>query len=101
MHTVTVRIPSPLRSHAGDQAELAVSGATVGDILGELARQYPALGQRLLTPEGAVRPYVNVFVGERNLNALAGLETPLQGGEVISVLPAVAGGHGPTAICRA
>lgn len=101
MTTVTVRIPSPLRSHADGQAELTVSGATVGDILVELARRYPALGQRLLTPEGAVRPYVNLFVGERNLNALAGLDTPLQGGEVISVLPAVAGGQREKGIRRA
>ena len=99
MNTVTVRIPSPLRSHADGQAELVVAGATVGDILMALTREYPALGQRLLTPEGAVRPYVNLFVGERNLNALDGLETPLQGGEVISVLPAVAGGQTATDTC--
>ncbi len=92
MSLITVRIPAPLRDHVDGRSELAVQGATVGQVLESLAREYPALGQRLLTPEGQLRPYVNVFVGEHNLNALAGLETRLDGGEVLSVLPAVAGG---------
>ena len=89
---VTVRIPPPLRAHAGDAAELVAAGATVGEALTGLATSYPELGQRLLTPEGSVRPYVNVFVGEQALRALGGLDAPLAGGEVVAIIPAVAGG---------
>lgn len=89
---VTVRIPPPLRPHAGDQASLSVSGATVGEVLARLARDYPVLGQRVLTPEGRVRPYVNVFVGEQSMTARGGPDSAVADGEVIAIIPAVAGG---------
>ncbi|MFO7857942.1 MAG: MoaD/ThiS family protein, partial [Ectothiorhodospiraceae bacterium] len=68
------------------------AGATVREALAGLARTYPELGQRLFTPEGTVRPYVNIFVGEQGVGALGGLDAPLAGGEVIAIIPAVAGG---------
>lgn len=89
---VTVRIPPPLRAHAGDQASLSVAGATVGEVLACLARDYPALGQRVLTPEGRVRPYVNIFVGEQSMTARGGPDASVADGEVIAIIPAVAGG---------
>ncbi|SEO67080.1 molybdopterin-synthase adenylyltransferase MoeB [Aquisalimonas asiatica] len=94
MPVVTVRIPTPLRGHVEGRPEVTLEGQTVGDVLNRLATDYPALGQRLLTPEGRVRTYVNVFVGEHNMTALDGWQTPVSEGQVVSVLPAVAGGAG-------
>jgi molybdopterin converting factor small subunit len=58
----------------------------------ELAGRHPQLVQRLLTPEGELRPFVNVFVGRANIRGLQGLATPVPPGAVVSILPAVAGG---------
>jgi molybdopterin/thiamine biosynthesis adenylyltransferase/rhodanese-related sulfurtransferase/molybdopterin converting factor small subunit len=89
---VTVRIPTPLRPYAGGASEVAVTGATVGEALQALADQHDGLGQRIFTPEGRVRPYVNVFIGSEDINSKAGLETPLQPGDIIAIIPSVAGG---------
>lgn len=92
MSRVIVQIPPPLRPFADDAAELAVEADTVGDALACIGADRPALLARILTPEGELRPYVNVFVGERNTRRLDGLATPLAPGEVIAIIPAVAGG---------
>lgn len=92
MSRVTVRIPPPLRPFAGGAAELEVEAATVGEALASLGQGREALLARVLTPEGELRPYVNVFVGERNARHLDGLATPLAEGDAVAIIPAVAGG---------
>lgn len=92
MSRVTVTIPPPLRPFAGQEAELPVEAATVGEALATLGEGREALLSRVLTPEGELRPYVNVFVGERNARHLDGLATPLSDGDVVAIIPAVAGG---------
>lgn len=92
MISVTVRIPTPLRPYAGGAAELEVAGATVGDVLKSLSATHAGLRQRLFTPEGQVRRYVNVFVGSDDINGRGGLATPLRNGDVIAIIPSVAGG---------
>ena len=89
MATVTIRIPTPLRPLAGGAGELQVPGATVGEALRRLA---PSLIERILTPEGQVRHFVNIYLGSRNVGALEGLATPVAEGDVVSIIPAVAGG---------
>lgn len=96
MATVTIRIPTPLRPLAGGAGELQVTGATVGEALRHLD---PSLIERILTPEGEVRHFVNIYLGSRNVGALEGLATPVAEGELISIIPAVAGGS-PRAIER-
>lgn len=92
MSQITVHIPPPLRPFADHAAELAVDASTVGEALGRIGEHRPALLSRILTPEGELRPYVNVFVGDRNARRLQGLHTPLADGDVVSIIPAVAGG---------
>jgi molybdopterin converting factor small subunit len=89
---VTVQIPPPLRPFAEGAAELAVDAATVGEALARIGEDRPALIARVLTPEGELRPYVNVFVGERNARRLDGLDSRLREGDVVAIIPAVAGG---------
>jgi molybdopterin converting factor small subunit len=93
MSKVTVQIPSPLRSFAGDAAELRVEARSVAEALAAMGAGRAALLARVLTPEGELRPYVNVFVGERNIRRLDGLETILEDGDVVAIIPAVAGGR--------
>jgi molybdopterin converting factor small subunit len=92
MAEVVVRIPAALRTFAADAAELRAAAASVGEILGEIGESHPQLLQRLLTPDGELRPFVNIFVGRTSVRALAGLATQVSDGDIVTILPAVAGG---------
>ena len=89
---ISLRIPTPLRGHAGGEAELSVSGTTLREALDGLARTHPALCERLLNEKGALRPYVNLFVNDEDARYLEGLETPLKAGDRLAIVPAIAGG---------
>ena len=89
---VTVRIPTPLRTLTGGNEEVALeSPATVRDAVDQLDRKHPGLKERLLDDKG-VRKFINIYVGEEDIRFLDGLGTKLQGGEQISIVPAIAGG---------
>lgn len=88
--TVTVRIPTPLRSLTQGADEIQIPGATVGEVLHGLD---DSLLQRILTPEGEVRQFVNIYLGPKNVYTLDGLATPVKEGDVLSIIPAVAGGN--------
>ena len=88
---VKVEIPSPLREQAGGQTEVAVTGATVQAALDDLVRQYPALGPKLFA-DGRLRPYINVFVNDEDIRYLDEMQTAVADGQVVAIIPAVAGG---------
>jgi molybdopterin converting factor small subunit len=92
MSQVTVRIPTPLRSFTAGASEVSVRGDTVGDVLRALAAGHDGLGERVLSPEGELRHFVNVYLGSENIHTLQGLATPVRDGDVLSIIPAVAGG---------
>ena len=92
MSRVTVRIPYALRPFTKGEAQIIVEALTLGDALSTIERSHPGLAARVLTPEGEVRPNVNLFVGETNARDWDGLSTPLGDGMVVSIIPAVAGG---------
>jgi molybdopterin converting factor small subunit len=92
MDHVEVRIPEPLRGFAGGERLLHAAPGTVAEVLDELGGRHPQLLQRIVAPEGGLRPYVNLFVGRANVRGLQGLDTPVPSGAVLSILPAVAGG---------
>ena len=92
MDEVTIRIPTPLRPFTGGAGEVAVRGETVRDALDELERRHQGILERVLDSQGRVRGFVNIYVGERNVRALGGLDSPLPTAAVISIVPAVAGG---------
>ncbi len=90
---VRVRIPAQLRSLAGGQGELLVEDvATVGEALAAVASTHPELAERILDATGEPRRFVNVFVRDEDIRFLSGLATSVGDGDVISVVPAVAGG---------
>lgn len=92
MSEIVVRIPAALRAFADGLEELGAAPGTVGEVLEQVRARHPQLVQRVLTPEGELRPFVNVFVGRANVRGLQGLATPVPAGAIVSVLPAVAGG---------
>lgn len=94
MSTVIVRIPSPLRGFADGRAELEVEAARVDQLLERLGEQHIGLVQRILTPEGELRPFVNLFVDDQRLRGDDALQRQLSPGQVVSIIPAVAGGAG-------
>jgi molybdopterin converting factor small subunit len=92
MTEVTVRIPGPLRPFTDGEYELRVAAGTVAELIGRIGERHPQVPPRLLTPDGHLRPYVNLFVGQANVRGLQGLGTVVEPGAIVSIIPAVAGG---------
>ena len=92
MSKATIRIPTPLRSFTGGASEVEVTGASVADALHALDQRHPGILERVLDGEGRVRGFVNLYVGDKNIKALGGLDAPLPPSAVIAIVPAVAGG---------
>ena len=88
----TIRIPTPLRKLTNNQVEVTASGATLGAILEELNATYPGLGERILDEQGTIRRFVNIFVNDEDVRFLQEKETPVKEADVVSIVPAIAGG---------
>jgi len=88
----TVRIPPVLRASAGDQKQLSVAGATVGAVLEALVAQHPALRGQLLSADGELHRFVNVYLNDQDVRYLDALATPVTERDTITILPAMAGG---------
>jgi molybdopterin converting factor small subunit len=89
---VRIRLPAALRGFCEGKPEVLVRAVTVGQALQVLQQIHPAVGARILDPDGRLRRHVNIFVGEVNIRDLGGLDTPLLADQLVSVIPAVAGG---------
>jgi len=87
-----LKIPTPLRAYTQGQAEISVNGGTVALAMNSLIQQYPALKPHLYNDGGGLRPFVNLFVGENNIQYLQGLETRLGENERLILIPSIAGG---------
>lgn len=90
--STTVRVPTQLRSLTGGLSELQIDGSTVGEILSKIDSEYPGLGERIFDENGTLRRFVNVFLAEEDVRFLHGLDTPVQENQILSIVPAVAGG---------
>jgi molybdopterin converting factor small subunit len=90
--SVTVRVPTTLRTLTGGQSEVSVDGATVGEVLQALEAAHPGFADRILDADGGLRRFVNVFVADDDVRFLQQLDTPVPDGETVAIIPAVAGG---------
>jgi sulfur-carrier protein len=90
--SVTVRIPTPLRTVTGGQSTAEVDGATVDEVIKALDAAHPGIGERVLDTDGKVRRFINVFVDDEDIRFAQGLNTPVREGSNVSIIPAVAGG---------
>jgi sulfur-carrier protein len=86
-----IEIPSPMRELAGGLTHVEVTGDTVKAALADLVKQYPGLEAKLFDA-GKLRHYINIFVNDEDIRYLDELETPVKSGEIVALVPAVAGG---------
>lgn len=89
----SIKIPTPLRAFTGNQAQVTVSGNTVGTALADLTTQYPELRQHLYEGD-KLRNFVNVFLGEEDVRFLDGLDTEIEEDDNLRIIPSIAGGKG-------
>ena len=90
--SVEIKLPTVLRAHADGQSTVTVDGATVGEVFDALIQRYPALRGNLLDDAGGLHKFVNVYKDDDDIRYLDGLDTAVKDGDVLSILPAVAGG---------
>jgi len=88
---VTVRIPTPLRSLTKGEEAVSAEGNTVRAVIDNLEGAHPGLKERLLDEKG-IRRFVNLYLGDEDVRFLDGLDTKLESGDEISIIPAIAGG---------
>ena len=92
MSTVSVRIPTILRSYTAGASEVSAEGASLAEVLDDLDAKHPGIKARILDDQGAIRRFVNVYVGNDDVRFLEALDTPTPDRVQVSVIPAVAGG---------
>jgi molybdopterin converting factor small subunit len=89
---VQVRIPTILRPDAGGQAVVDANGATLGEIFADLVSRFPGLKDKVITEDGQLHKFVNVYVNDDDVRYLDKLDTKVSESDTVSILPAVAGG---------
>jgi len=87
-----LRMPASLRSYTDGHSVIPVHGQTVSEALQDLVRIYPSLLPHLYDKKGMVRPFVNLFVDDKNVRTLQGLDTPLNEEDYLLLIPSIAGG---------
>ncbi|MDQ2726596.1 MAG: MoaD/ThiS family protein [Actinomycetota bacterium] len=90
--TVSVRLPTILRSAAGGQATVAADGDTVGEVFDSLIAAHPGLGEQLLTTDGELHRHLNVFLNDDDIRYLGRLDAKVSPSDTVTLMPAVAGG---------
>jgi molybdopterin synthase sulfur carrier subunit len=89
---VEVRIPTVFRKFTGGDPTESVQPGTLRDVIGEIGSRYPSFMEQVLTDDGELHRFVNVYVNDEDVRYLEKLETKVGDGDVVSLLPSVAGG---------
>ena len=89
---VRVLIPGPLRRLVGDRAEVELEGATVRDVILALEADAPGLRGKLTGSTGEIRRFIRLFLNDEDVDKLGGANTPVKDGDVLTIVPAAAGG---------
>lgn len=90
--SITVMIPTALRSYAEGKDTIELEGEKVSEVLSQLGDEFPKLKPHLFNDDGSLRNFVNVFVGDNNIRDQQGMDTPVADGTEVAIIPAVAGG---------
>jgi sulfur-carrier protein len=90
--SVSVRIPTILRTYTNGESEVSADGGTLAEVLESLDASFPGIRSRILDDQGTIRRFVNVYVGNDDVRFLEALDTSTPEGAQVSVIPAVAGG---------
>ena len=89
---VTVKIPTVFRKFTNNESSTEVAAGSIADVIDELGSRYPGLREQLLTGDGELHRFVNVYVNDEDARYLEKLDTKVAEGDVVSILPSVAGG---------
>jgi molybdopterin synthase sulfur carrier subunit len=92
--SVTVEIPTILRTHTGGEKRVSASGATLADVISDLEAKYSGISERLVDPDkpGKLHRFVNIYVNDEDVRFSGGLDAVISDGDSVTILPAVAGG---------
>lgn len=90
--SVSVRVPTILRTYTKGESEVTADGSTLSEVLGSLESSFPGIRARVVDEQGKLRRFVNVYVGNEDVRFAEGLDTKTPDGTQVSVIPAVAGG---------
>jgi molybdopterin converting factor small subunit len=88
-----VRVPAMMRPTVGGERVVAAEGTTLRELISNVDSRHPGFAGQLLESDGAQRRFVNIYLNDEDVRYLKGLETPVAEGDVVSILPAVAGGR--------
>ena len=89
---IAVRIPTILRNYTGREKQVEASGSSLGSLIDDLDAKHPGLKGRLVTDDGSLHRFVNVYVNDEDVRFTGALDTGLSDGDEVTILPAVAGG---------
>ncbi len=89
---VRVRIPTPLRKHTGERAEVTAEGTTIKEVFEDLDRQFPGFQKALYEEDRTLKRFINVYLNDEDIRYIGGETTPVKTGNTVSIVPAIAGG---------
>ncbi|HVL33995.1 MAG TPA: ubiquitin-like small modifier protein 1 [Actinomycetota bacterium] len=89
---IEVRVPTILRKHTGGERAVSGDGSTVREVIEDLNARHPGLRDAVVTENGDLHRFINMYLNDEDIRFLGSLETPVSDGDVVSILPAVAGG---------
>lgn len=89
---VTVKLPTILRKFAGNEARVTAEGATLSEVLKDLESRHPGITKNVIAEDGGLHRFINVYLNDEDVRYLGSLETEVTDGDMVSILPAVAGG---------
>ncbi len=89
---IEVRIPTVLRKHTDGEKKVHGEGATLRELIDDLDKRHDGVKGALVSDEGSLHRFINIYLNDEDVRFLGGIETPIEDGDSISVLPAVAGG---------
>src|SRR5579871_5356985 len=89
----TIRIPPVLRSTVGGAKQVSAQGSTLSDVLDDLFQRFPGVKEQVLSAEGGLNTFINVYVNDQDVRYLKGLDTSVGPNDTVTLLPAMAGGR--------
>jgi sulfur-carrier protein len=90
--TVVVKIPTVLRKHTDGNATIEAHGTNVKELIHDIVRQYPEFKDKVLSDDGQLHRFINVYANDEDVRYLEGIDTKVSDGDTVAILPAVAGG---------
>ncbi|CUS77628.1 molybdopterin synthase subunit MoaD [Candidatus Kryptonium thompsonii] len=90
---VKITIPTPLRPYTENRDTIEVEGQTIRELLKDMTERYPQLKRHLFSEDGRLRSFINIYVNDEDIRYLDGENTKVSEGDVVSIIPAIAGGN--------